>query len=147
MMKKIKELLIKYKQFIQFCFVGASNTIITMLVLYLLEKVLGFNYLLASSIGYMCGVINGYLWSTLLVFKKKKTARNAIKFVLVNVVVLCVNLAIMYLLVDIGRLDNLLGLGAVPAQAITICFTMVLNFVLNKFWTFRENTDDTQTEE
>lgn len=138
MIQKIKNLIIKYKQFILFCVVGASNTIITMAVLYLLNSVLGVNYLLSSAIGYMCGVINGYLWSTFLVFKKKRTTNNAAKFVIVNLIVLGVNTALMYLFVDIIGMDNVLGLGALAAQALTICFTMVLNFVLNKFWTFKE---------
>lgn len=138
MIQKIKNLIIKYKQFILFCVVGASNTIITMAVLYLLNSVLGVNYLLSSAIGYMCGVINGYLWSTFLVFKKKRTANNAAKFVMVNLIVLGVNTALMYLFVDIIGMDNVLGLGALAAQALTICFTMVLNFTLNKFWTFKE---------
>lgn len=138
MIQKIKDLFIKYKQFLLFCIVGASNTIITMAVLYLLNSVLGVNYLLSSAIGYMCGVINGYLWSTFLVFKKKRTADNATKFVIVNLVVLGVNTALMYLFVDVIGMENVLGLGALPAQALTICFTMVLNFTLNKFWTFKE---------
>jgi len=137
-MEKIKELFIKYKQFILFCIVGASNTIITMLVLYVLNSVLGVNYLLSSAIGYMCGVVNGYIWSTLLVFKKKKTADNAFKFIVVNLIVLGVNTALMYLFVDIVGIDNAFNLGKLPAQALTICFTMVLNFTLNKFWTFKE---------
>ena len=138
MIQKIKNLFIKYKQFILFCCVGAANTIITMLVLYLLNSVLGVNYLLASAIGYMCGVVNGYLWSTFLVFKKKKTANNAFKFIIVNLIVLGVNTVLMYFFVDIVGLENPLNLGKLPAQALTICFTMVLNFTLNKLWTFKE---------
>lgn len=142
MTQKIKDLFIKYKQFILFSIVGAGNTIITMLVLYLLNSVLGINYLLSSAIGYMCGVVNGYLWSTFLVFKKQRTANNAIKFIIVNLIVLGVNTLLMYLFVDILGIDNVFKLGALPAQAITICFTMVLNFTLNKFWTFREKEED-----
>ncbi len=137
-MGKIKNLFDKYRQFILFCIVGASNTLITMGVLYLLNSVLGVNYLISSAIGYLCGVINGYLWSTFLVFKKKRTADNAAKFVAVNLVVLGVNTVLMYLLVDILGLENVFNFGALPAQAITICFTMILNFTLNKFWTFKE---------
>ena len=144
MIAKIKELLIKNKQFVLFCCVGASNTLITMAVLYLLNSILGVNYLLSSAIGYLCGVINGYLWSTFLVFKKKRTASNAIKFVAVNVVVLGVNMLLMYAFVGVFGLENVFNLGVLPAQAITICFTMVLNFVLNKFWTFKEKKENVE---
>lgn len=140
MVNKTKDLFIRYKQFILFCIVGASNTLITMFVLWLLNGKFGMNYLLASSLGYACGVFNGYFWSAFLVFKHKKTTSNAIKFVLVNLVVLGVNNLLMFLWVDILGLGNILGFGVLPAQAITICFTMVLNFLLNKFWTFKEKT-------
>ena len=136
--KKIKDLFNKYKQFILFSIVGASNTLITMGVLYLLNSVIGVNYLLSSAAGYLCGVVNGYLWSTFLVFKKKRTASNALKFVLANLIVMGVNTLLMCLFVDILGMENAFNLGALPAQALTICFTMVLNFILNKFWTFKE---------
>ena len=134
---KIKSLFNKYRQFILFSIVGAGNTLITLGVLHLLNSVLGINYLLSSAIGYLCGVVNGYLWSTFLVFKKKKTAGNAAKFITVNLIVLAVNTALMYLFVDVAGMENVFNLGTLPAQALTICFTMVLNFVLNKFWTFK----------
>lgn len=137
MTDKIKAPFANYRQFILFCCVGVANSLITMLVLYLLETKLGINYKIATAIGYICGVANGYLWSTYLVFKEKRTTQNAAKFAMVNAVVFCVNLGLMYLFVDICGLKNVLGLGSLPAQAITICFTMVLNFTLNKFWTFK----------
>ncbi|MBN2879772.1 MAG: GtrA family protein [Clostridia bacterium] len=144
MIEFIKKMFIKYKQFILFCMVGAMNTLITMLVLYILNSVLGLNYLLSSAIGYICGVVNGYLWSTFLVFKKKRTTHNALKFIIVNLIVLGVNTLLMYLFVTVLGIgskdgaDTVSKLGVLPAQALTICFTMVLNFVLNKFWTFKE---------
>ncbi len=137
-MNKIKNLILKYKQFILFCLVGVANTAIHMLVLYVLNSILGVNYLVASAIGYVCGMINGYLWSTFLVFKKKKTTSNAAKFIIVNLIALGVNQLLMYLFVSVLGMEDVLNLGKLPAQALTICFTMILNFVLNKLWTFKE---------
>lgn len=138
MIQKIKDLFIKYRQFILFCIVGASNTLITLGVFYVLNGRMGVNHLIASPIGYMCGVVNGYLWSTFLVFKKKRTANNALKFIVVNLFVMAVNQGLIYLFVNVMGMEDVFGLGALPAQALTICFTMVLNFTLNKFWTFKE---------
>lgn len=130
MVDKIRELIVKYKQFILFCIVGASNTLITIGVYTLLLR-LDVPYLIASPIGYICGVVNGYLWSSKFVFKKKKTAENAIKFLSVNLVVLSVNTGLMWLWVDVFSMHKIL------AQVLTICFTMPLNFILNKIWTYR----------
>ncbi len=128
----VKKQLKKHRQFILFCIVGGMNTLITMFVFWLLNSVLHINHLIASPIGYACGVVNGYLWSTALVFRQKKTAGNALKFILVNAFVMGVNTALMYLWV------NVLGMVELLAQGVTILFTMVLNFTLNKLWTFRE---------
>ena len=130
MFEKIKELIIKYKQFILFCLVGASNTLITMGVYALLIKI-GVPYLIASPLGYICGVVNGYLWSSKVVFKKKRTVENATKFLIVNLIVLGVNTGLMWIWVDALSIHKIL------AQALTICFTMPLNFILNKLWTYR----------
>ena len=127
MIEKIKLLIIKYKQFILFCIVGASNTLITMGVYALLLK-FGVPYLIASPIGYICGVVNGYFWSSKVVFKKKKTAQNAVKFLVVNLIVLGVNTGLMWLWVDVFSIHKIL------AQVLTICFTMPLNFILNKLF-------------
>jgi len=130
MIEKIKNLIIKYKQFLLFCIVGASNTLITMGVYALLLK-LGVPYLIASPIGYACGVVNGYLWSSKVVFKKKKTVNNATKFLVVNLIVIGVNIGLMLLWVEVFSIHRIL------AQVLTICFTMPLNFILNKIWTYR----------
>lgn len=131
MIVKIKALLVKYQQFIRFCLVGAANTVIT-LVVYRILLYLSVPYLIASPIGYACGVINGYLWSTAVVFHKKRDAVNLIKFIAVNLVVLGLNTALMYLWVD------LLSLPEFPSQLLTLCFTIPSNFILNKVWTFRD---------
>ena len=130
MKEKLINLFIKYKQFIIFCIVGASNTLITFIVLAVLVK-LNVHNLIATTIGYTCGILNGYLWSSKIVFKKKKTIDNAVKFIIVNLITIGVNLVLMWLWTE-KLLINVLW-----AQAITICFTMPLNFILNKIWTYR----------
>lgn len=133
MKEKIVELFKKYKQFIQFCLVGASNTIITMAVYALLLKI-NVPYYIASPVGYICGVINGYLWTSKVVFKKKKSIDNAMKFIVVNLITLGVNTGLMWVWVSQLEIQKHL------AQVITILFTMPLNFILNKIWTYRSKS-------
>ena len=130
MIEKIKNLIIKHKQFLLFCLVGASNTLITLGVYTLLLKI-GVLDLIATTIGYICGIINGYLWSSKVVFKKKKTIDNAAKFVIVNLITIGVNFFLMWLWIYQLEIHQIL------AQVITVCFTMPLNFILNKIWTYR----------
>lgn len=131
MIEKIKNLIIKYKQFLLFFIVGASNTLITMAVLCVLTK-LKVYVPIASTIGYICGIINGYIWSSKIVFKKKKTVDNAIKFAIVNLLAIGINFLMMLVWTSVLSINEMI------AQAITIIFfTMPLNFILNKIWTYR----------
>lgn len=133
MKEKIINLFNKYKQFIIFCIVGASNTLITFVVLAILVKYNVHN-LIATTIGYTCGILNGYLWSSKIVFRKKKTIDNAVKFTIVNLITIGVNLALMWILTEKKYIY------VMWAQGITICFTMPLNFILNKIWTYRSKS-------
>lgn len=125
-----KLLVHKHGQFLKFCIVGASNTTISLVAYYLLLK-LDIHYLLASSIAYFAGLINGYLFSSSYVFKQKKNVNQAIKFILVNASSLLINLLFLYILVDV------LGVSKILAQVFVTCFNVVYNFFLNKWWTFK----------
>jgi putative flippase GtrA len=133
MKEKIVELFKKYKQFIIFCIVGASNTLITMAV-YTILLAINVPYYIASPVGYACGVVNGYLWSSKIVFKKKKSVDNAVKFIVVNLITLGVNTGLMWVWVSQLEIQKHL------AQVLTMCFTMPLNFILNKIWTYRSKS-------
>jgi len=126
----LRNLYQKHRQFILFCLVGVSNTLITLLVTNGLEY-LGVIYLVAWGIGYALGILNGYLWSSGIVFKRKRDAKNLTKFIVVNLVVWGISLLLMNLWIDRLHMNKYL------AQVLTICITTVLNFFANRFWTFK----------
>jgi putative flippase GtrA len=130
MFAKLKALFVKYNQFLRFCIVGVANTAIT-LGLFQIFDMMHMQYLVASVIAYGAGILNGFSWSTRSVFKTKGTAVNFTKFVLVNLVAIGLNLLLMYLFVDVAGVQP-----KVLAQALVVPFTTVVNFTLNKFWTF-----------
>jgi putative flippase GtrA len=128
---KIRRLFARYRQFILFCLVGAGNTLITLGV-YRGLLWLQVPYLVASPVGYACGVVHGYLWSTAVVFRARRDAANLGKFIAVNLVVLGINTALMKLFVGV------LGWPEFLSQIPTLCVTTPANFILNKIWTFRQ---------
>ncbi|WML54782.1 GtrA family protein [Neobacillus sp. PS3-12] len=130
-MNKLKLSITKYGQFIKFCLVGATNTGISLLVYALLLK-LNVNYLVASTISYLAGLINGYFLSSSFVFKNKMNLNKGLKFFGVYLTSLLLNLAILYILVDLFHLSKLF------AQIIVTCFNVFYNYFLNKIWTFKE---------
>lgn len=118
------------KKFIKFCIVGAGNTLLTFLVFSLLFTV-GMNYLAANIIGYSVGVANSYFWNRRWVFRTESSYKNLIRFISVNVLTLLINTSCLFILVDF------LGIHELIAQLIATGIGMVINFTLNKIWTFK----------
>lgn len=131
-MARLREFILKYRQFLLYCVVGAANTLITLFLFYILDKI-NLQYILASIIAYGAGIINGYIWSTRSVFKTKGTAQNFAKFIVVNLVAIALNSLLIYLFVDkVGIHPKIL------AQALVTPFTFIANYSLNKLWTFSD---------
>ena len=56
-------------QFIKFGMVGASNTLIS-LVIYYIGLYLNVHYVLSNVLGFIAGTLNAYYWNNKYVFKK-----------------------------------------------------------------------------
>jgi putative flippase GtrA len=121
-----------FRQFVIFCFVGASNTIISLVVYYILLKI-SINYLVASSIGYAVGIINGYLLSSKYVFNKKNQTKTLVKFVTVYLSSLIINLLLL------SFIATHLGVDKFIAQIPVTFFNVMYNFFINKAWTFKRD--------
>ncbi|WP_368042572.1 GtrA family protein [Ectobacillus sp. JY-23] len=120
----------KHAQFIKFCIVGVTNTSISLIVYYFLLNA-DVPYLLASTLAYCAGLLNGYLLSSSFVFKQKRTAGQALKFISVYISSLLINLLLLFCLVDVFIISEF------PAQVIVTFFNVFYNFILNKLWTFK----------
>lgn len=118
------------KQFLKFGAVGFFNTLITVVTFNILV-ILGLNYVLSNILGYTFGIINSFYWNKKWVFKSNSGEINIIfKFVIVNLVTLGLNTILLYLLVDHLHIRYFLS------QLVATAVGMVINFILNKKWTF-----------
>jgi putative flippase GtrA len=119
-------------QFIKFAVVGVLNSAIQYLVFLFLYSFTGTQYLLASIIGYVAGMTNSYILNRRWTFESRnqKLLTELGRFVAVNLVSLGVNLGLLYLLVSTRLM--------IPqwAQVVAITGSTLVNFVLNKVWTF-----------
>ncbi|WP_253701322.1 GtrA family protein [Bacillus sp. FJAT-29814] len=129
-MNKYKLSIEKYGQFIKFCIVGVINTGVSLIVFSILLHY-GVYYLMASTVAYLAGIVNGYIFSSSYVFKKKFSFVQGIKFIGVYLSSLLINLGFLFILVDIIHIAELFG------QLIVTGFNVVYNYCLNKFWTFK----------
>lgn len=123
------------KKFIKFCFVGVSNTAVTFCVFFVLSKILGLNYLFSSFVGYTFGVINSFILNKKWTFNDRNSrfVLQFMRFSIVNIVSLGINLAIMYICVE------RFFISIVLAQIIATGFTTVVNYLGSKAIVFEFN--------
>ncbi len=123
-------------QFIKFGIVGVLNTVVQFGVFFVLFRSLAFPMLVASGLGYIAGIVNSYFVNRVWTFEieERKTTREFIRFALVSVIAMGMNLSALKILVA--------EFGLVPeiGQVLAIGFSMTINFAGNKWWTFREST-------
>ena len=123
-------------QFIKFGIVGASNTLIAY-VIYSICVYLGTHYLLANALGFFISVLNAYYWSDRFVFKKGEgEARSAIwtlakTYIAYGSTGLLLASILLYLYVDKLHISEYI------AQLLVLVITIPLNFIINKFWSFK----------
>ena len=120
-------------KFIKFGLVGVLNTLINWIIFAVLNFV-GVYYIVANVIAYAIATANSYIWNSKWVFKYngKDKKETTIKFVILNLIGLALNTAILYFLVDILLFNELIGL------VITTVIVMVINYIVNKIWVFKE---------
>ena len=120
------------KQFIKFGIVGVSNTIISLVVYYGLLY-LGVHYLIANTVGFVVSVLNAYYWNRKYVFQKaeNKTSNSLIKTYVSYGSTFLLGTGLMFVMV------HYLHISETAAPIINLLVTIPLNFLLNKFWTFK----------
>ena len=130
-------------QFIKFGLVGVSNTLISLAVYYVCVNVFHLHHQLANLLGFLVGVVNSYYWNSRYVFQSgtRRTFSEHVKTFLrtvagYGVTSYLLGAALLWLWVD------KLGISENIAPIINLCFTVPLNFLINKFWAFRKPKSD-----
>ena len=154
-------------QFIKFGLVGVSNTLVNYVV-YLIFISLGFGIVVSNTFGFLISVLNAYFWGSRFVFKEDKTkekrvwwkvllktyASYALGFVL-NTFLLILWVEILNIGKYFGFVGEIIGwasgfitflpesltaeeISEIIAPIINIFVTVPINFVINKFWAYRQ---------
>ena len=121
-------------QFLKFGIVGISNNLIHLLVYYSLLY-LGFYYILSNVTAFVIAMINSFYWNRRFVFKSHdgKKGIQLFRFFLVNGFVLLLGTGLMYVIVHILNISEFI------APLLLYIVTIPTSFLLNKFWSFRDN--------
>lgn len=131
-------------QFIKFCIVGGSSTIIDVGTSTILFKHFGWPWFLAKMLSFCLGVTNGFFWNQRWTFQAKghrPSHDQYIRFFAVNIVGLMLNLMIMgtvfRLRVGTWNPDKRHIDTWYLATAIATCIVVFWNYNMNKRWTFK----------
>lgn len=157
------------RQFLKFALVGVSNTIVNYLV-YIIFVALGAHYVAANILGFLISVLNAYFWGSRFVFKEDETKEKRVWWqVLLKTYAsyafgLILGTLLLVLWVDLIRIGEYCGfvndlLGAVHAALpflpeemdarrisevigpiLNMLVTIPINFVMNKFWAYRQKS-------
>lgn len=123
-------------QFFKFGIVGIVNTVLSYAV-YVLCVLLGCHYLLANVLGFAVGITNAFYWGNKYVFVEEA---SKIRCAMLTFLKLCLtygstgillNSLMLYLLVEQCHISSLI------AQLACLVITVPLNFLINKFWTYK----------
>ena len=154
-------------QFIKFGIVGVSNTLVNYLV-YLLFFSIGVPYLIANALGFIVSVLNAYFWGSRFVFKEDKTRQRRVwwkvllKTYASYLLGFFINSFLLWVWVDamnVGQYCGFVGdminavtgiagiqpkeftaetLSGIIGPIINIFVVVPINFVINKFWAYRQ---------
>jgi putative flippase GtrA len=122
------------EQFVKFGIVGVSNTLISLLIYYIFIFINMKLYLVGSIVGFLVSVLNSYFWNNRYVFKAEK--RNHVKALMKTYLsyglTSLLSIGLLVILVEV------LNVSEIMAPIINLAITIPLNFLLNKFWAFKE---------
>lgn len=95
-----------FVQLLKFVLIGASNTLLDLVVTFALNAIFGIYYL-AKIIGYACGIVNSYIWNSRWTFReeRRRDAREIVTFLAVNLITLGLSLLLQWVFRDWLHLD------------------------------------------
>lgn len=126
-------------QFFKFGLVGLSNTAVSMGIYYLVLWINPNLYMLGSILGTILSIANAFFWNDRFVFTgnskdfKSKLKRLGKTYVSYGGTSILSNV-LLWLEVSV------FGISKVWSPVVNLCITIPLNFIINKFWTFKKET-------
>ena len=126
-----------FLQFIKFGIVGVSNTLIHYFT-YLICIFVGCHYLIASVIGFLVSVVNAFYWNNKYVFVKEENATRSLWQAFVKTFLSYAGTGLILENVLLVIWVRFLHVPEAIAPLVTLLITIPINFILNKFWAFKD---------
>ena len=126
-----------FLQFIKFGIVGVSNTLIHYFT-YLICIFAGCHYLIARVIGFLVSVINAFYWNNKYVFVKEENATRSLWQAFLKTFLSYAGTGLVLENVLLVIWVRFLHVPEAIAPLVTLLITIPINFILNKFWAFKD---------
>lgn len=121
-----------FKQAIKYGIVGVSNTVITAVVIWIMMKLFGFSDVVSNIVGYVAGVLNSFIWNKQWTFQSEAGwLSSGIRFGIVFGICYLLQLGLLL------YLNQQLTIDPYYNQLIAMAFYTVINFLMNKYITFK----------
>ena len=121
---------------IKYGMVGVVNTLLTLVIIWLMRSILGAPLVLSNATGYTLGFINSFVLNRSWTFKKNKDSwkKGFIKFLIAFLICYAIQLGFVLLL------KNWTILREIYITILGMIVYTGTNFLLNKYFTFRIKT-------
>jgi dolichol-phosphate mannosyltransferase len=121
----------------KFCLVGGSGVLVNMGLLWILTEFAGLFYLLSAAIGIEMSIISNFILNDFFTFSDRRSLglknllKRLLKFNLVSLAGLGINMAMLWFL------TNVVGLNYLISNLCGIAIATLWNYSVNMLWTWR----------
>lgn len=133
MFKKILEIYKKYQEIINYLIFGVLTTLVSILSYALFTRFLNLNYIYSNIISWIISVTFAFITNKIYVFKSKEdnVFKEVIKFYISRLTSLLIELLIMYLMVDLLKINDMIS------KIIVQFIVIILNYIFSKIFVFK----------
>ena len=143
MIKRIKELYIKYKEIINYLIFGVLTTLVNLITKYILlftilDPTNGFQLQIAIIISWIAGVLFAYFTNRKFVFESKNQnkLKEFISFVVARIATLLLEMFIMWFFVTLLKLNS--DLYVVIFTLVAQVAVVIGNYIFSKLFVFKK---------
>ena len=139
-MKKLSELLYKYKRIILYIIFGVGTTLVNIVTYFLFRKI-GLSITVSSVLSWILAVLFAYVTNKLYVFESKntgfsETVKECILFYLGRVATLVLDLIILLIFV------KKLNFNELVIKILSNVIVIILNYVISKLFVFKSDNKE-----
>lgn len=122
-------------EFLKFSLVGLSGTILNIIILYVLTEKFEIYYIFSAIFAFFVSATSNFILHKTWIFKENigtRLVEKYIKFFGVSLLALSVNIFFLYVFTEF------LNIYYIISQLLATAFSLMINFIGNKIWTFQK---------